>query len=352
MINRLVLALLSAYVVSLSPIPSNAIGYTIAQDSVAHLMSLGKNEESARKWGNAWQYYEKAAKMDGKNAEIQMAIADVCLKMNRMGPAIKAMDSATKLRPNDYATQWRLVQLYFHYDQAAKVVALLPALHEKYPDTKNWAFMVGKSYQTLQNYGKAISYLEIAVKENPADAEALYRIGHMYMLMENYKRAIPYYNRSLAIDSTTSPVRTYELALVLSNNEQFEESLRYFQKALDLGYPARDDFYRNMAQTLADAHQTDKALNLLKEMLSRRPADLGVLNTLAEICSQSGLYQDAINYWDKVLTIDPKSARTLYSIGTAYIKMGKDKEGQKICDRAIEMDPALAVLRHARQRSM
>lgn len=351
MLRKIFLAPLLALLAIAAPRTASAIGVTVIEDSVAYLVSLGRAAEGEKKWGTAWQYYEKASKLDGKNAEIQMAIADVCLKMNRMGPAIKAMDSATKLRPADYATQWKLVKLYFHYDQAAKVVALLPALHAKYPETPGWAFMIGKSYQTLQNYGKAISFLEVAVNEDSTNAEAFYRIGHMYMLMENYKKAIPYYRRSLKLDSASSPVRTYEMALVLSNNEQFEESLRYFQKAIDLGYPARDDFYRNMAQTMADAHQPEKALALMKEMLQRRPADLGVLNTIAEICYQANMYEEAIGYWDRILQIDPKSARTLYTIGTAYIKMGKDKEGQKICDRAIEMEPALAVLRHARQRS-
>jgi tetratricopeptide (TPR) repeat protein len=173
----------------------------------------------------------------------------------------------------------------------------------------------------------------------------------MYLLMEHYKKALPYYERYLAMDSATYPTRTYELALLQSTLEMFEASLANFDKAVARGYKPRDDFYMNMAYTMADAHKTNEAIKMLQEMLDRRPGDLGILNGLADISFQAGMYPEAVHYWDQILKID-NNARTLYSIGTAYIKMGKEKEGQQICDKAISMDPALGVLKHARQMHM
>ena len=122
-----------------------------------------------------------------------------------------------------------------------------------------------------------------------------------------------------------------------------------FQNAIVRGYKARDDFYMNMAYTMADAHKTGEAIDMMKEMLRRRPQDLGLLNGLADVCYHSGRYKEAIACWDRVLGNDDKNARVLYQIGTAYIKMGNDKDGQQLCDQAIGMDPSLAVLKHARQ---
>ena len=320
-------------------------------DSVAFYMELGRRDQQERKYSTAWRYYERAARYDGCNPETQLAIADVCLQMKRMGPAIKALDSAISLRQTDYATQWKLVQLYYYYDQSAKVIELLPALHKHYPDAKGWAYMLGRSYETQQDYGKGINYLLAAIKEEPDNAEALYHTGRMYMLMENYKTAIPYYKRTLALDSSNA-TRTYELALILSTVEQYDSSLSYFQKSIDRGYKPRDDFYMNMAYTLADAKQADRAINIVKGMLERRPGDLGMLNAVAEICSGAGYYEDAIGYWNKVLAIQPHDARTLYAIGTAYIKMGNKNYGEGLCNQAIAIEPALGVLKHARQMQM
>ncbi len=318
------------------------------KDSVSFYLNMGKEDASERRYSTAWKYYERASQIDPKNVEAQVGIAEVCLKMNRMAPAIRAMEAVAAIRPNDYNNQWKLAQIYFNYGQYDKVLTMVPVLRTKVADPKGWAFMLGKAYHSKQNYGKAIEYLQQTMKDEPSNSEAPYLIARMMVQMENYKSAIPYYKKAMSLDST-QPHRVYELALVLATAMQFDESIAYFQMALDKGYKARDDFYMNMAYTMADAHKTDDAIKMMREMLVRRPQDIGLTNGLADICYHSGRFKEAISYWDRLLAQDDKNARALYQIGLAYIKMGKDKDGQALCDRAISMDPALAVLKHAKQ---
>lgn len=322
------------------------------QDSVAYYLKSGKSDIEGRRYSAAWTNFEKASKLDPNSIDAQMGIVDACMKMNRMAPAIRAMEAVTKLAPNDYSTQWKLAQIYFNYGQFDKVIELVPVVYKKVADPKGWAFMLGKAYQTKQEYGKAITYLQQAIKEDPKNAEAPYLIGRMYVQMENYRAAIPFYKNSLALDSSSQPTHVYELALVLATANQFDEAVAYFKMALERGYKARDDFYMNMAYTMADAHKTDEAIKMMEDMLARRPGDIGLLNGLADVCYHSGRYKQAISYWDQLLTGDDKNARALYQIGLAYIKLGKNEEGQQLCDRAITMDPALAVLKHAKQMPM
>jgi tetratricopeptide (TPR) repeat protein len=322
------------------------------QDSVSFFLKTAKSDMEARRYSSAWSSYEKASKLDPKSVDAQMGIMEACLKMNRMAPAIRAMEAATTLVPSDYNLQWKLAQIYFNYGQYDKVIAVVPTIHTKVADAKGWAFMLGKAYQTKQEYGKAITYLQQAIKDDAKNAEAPYLIARMYVQMENYRAAIPFYKNSLALDSSSQPNRVYELALVLATANQFDESIAYFKLALERGYKARDDFYMNMAYTMADAHKTGEAIKMMEEMLSRRPGDIGLLNGLADVCYHSGHYKEAIGYWDQLLAGDDKNARALYQIGLAYIKMGKDKEGQQLCDRAIIIDPSLAVLKHAKQLPM
>ena len=347
--KNLVLALAVAGISQVLPSGARAESVYGNRDSAAFYLLLGKDEQAARKYSVAWKYFEKAAQYDSRNADAQLAIAEVCLKMNRMAPALKALETASALRPTDYDTKWKLVQMYYNFSQFNKVIEILPGLRSKVADPKGWAYMLGKSYHSTQNYGKAIEYLQIALKDEPTNAEPAYLIGRMYVQMANYKAAIPYYEKTLAMDSTTQPGRTYEYALVLATAGKFDASIACFQKALSRGYKPRDDFYMNMAYTMADAHKTDEALTMMKEMLRRRPQDLGLLSGLADVCYHSGRYKEAISYWDRLLGADDHNARALYQIGLAYIKMGNEKDGQQLCDRAIVMDPALAVLKHARQ---
>jgi len=319
-------------------------------DSATYYLSLGKEQEIARKYSEAWRYFDKAASFDPTNVEAQVSIAEVCTKMNKMAPAIQALNEVVKLRPDDGKALLKLGKLYFNFSQWDKVIAIMPKVQQQLPDAKNVAYMLGKSYYSIENYGKALEYLQQAVKEDEENGDAYYLIAHTYTTMSNYKQAIPFYERSLKLDQQTSyETRVYEFAMVLATAGKFDESIVWFQKALDKGYKARDDFYTNFAYTLADAHKTDKAIEMMEEMLKRRPTDIQLINGMADVCYHSGKYKEAINYWDKLISLDEHNARPIYQIGMAYIKLGNVKDGQQLCDKAIAMDPSLAVLRHEKR---
>lgn len=318
-------------------------------DSAEFFFSKGKELQMARQYSNAWGFYEKAARQNPNNEQYHLAIAEVCQTMHRMGPLVRALEAATTIAPNNYTTQGKLIKLYFDFGQYSKVIEKLPAIQSKLPEGADCAWMLGRSHYSTQNYGKAVQYLKTSLKENPKNAEAAYYLGRIMMKEENYKAAIPFYEQALAIDSVVQPARVYELALICATALKPELSIKYFEKALDLKYQPSDDFYINMANTLADANRSDDALKIMRSMLSRRPGDIGLLNGIANVCYQSGRFKESIQYLDELLQIDNKNARALYQIGTAYIKMGKDTDGKRLCDEAIAMDPSLAVLKHAKQ---
>jgi len=344
--RAILISLLGTGCLSLAYQNTATAAVTPNKDSATYYYTMGKQEYNARKYSNAWRYFEKASNFDPSSADLQRSIADVCLIMNKMAPAIKALENANRMKPEDKEVLWKLTQLYFTYSNWEKTIEFCQKVKQQIPGQKGVPFMIGKAYYSMQNYGKGIENLRQAIKEEPENAEAQYLIGRMLVLMSNYKNAVPFYERSLQLDSTTQPTRYYEFAQVLATAEDYDKSIIWFQKALDKGYKARDDFYMNMAYTFADAKKSDKAITMLKELLERRPQDLGLLAGLADVCYHAGRYKDAIGYWDRILAYDDKNARSLYMIGLSYIKMGNDKDGTLLCDRAIAMDPSLAVLKH------
>jgi tetratricopeptide (TPR) repeat protein len=86
----------------------------------------------------------------------------------------------------------------------------------------------------------------------------------------------------------------------------------------------------------------DKGLDIMKEALNRRPTDISLLNMVAEAHYDVKKYDDAINYWDRVLELDKQNASALFMIGMSYQKKGEKQKGQALCDKAIQMDPSLA----------
>ena len=59
-------------------------------------------------------------------------------------------------------------------------------------------------------------------------------------------------------------------------------------------------------------------------------------------------YDDAIRLLSKIADIKSQRCPSLYMAGMTFQKKGEKEKGQKICDKAIEMDPSLA--RHRQKK--
>ncbi len=63
-------------------------------------------------------------------------------------------------------------------------------------------------------------------------------------------------------------------------------------------------------------------------------------------------YETALDYFKKLLDLNPKDANSLFMAGMTFQKMGEKEKGQKICDNAIAMDPSLARNRQKKDMPM
>ncbi len=75
-----------AGMMQLTAVGAGAEGVYTNRDSSSLFFKLGKIDQADRRYASAWKYYEKAAKHDSRDADIQLAISDVCFRMNRMAP--------------------------------------------------------------------------------------------------------------------------------------------------------------------------------------------------------------------------------------------------------------------------
>ncbi len=203
------------------------------------------------------------------------------------------------------------------------------------------AYYIGKANYESENYGDAIKFLNIAAQEDAANGEVPYMLARAYADMMNYKQAIPFFEKALALDATNNRLM-YEMGLIYYAMHDDKNSLTYLLLAAEKGYKRDNEYLENLAIAYLNNGKTDLGLDILKEALKRRPSDMNLLNMMAEANYDAKRYQDAINYWDQMLTIDKQNAAALYMIGMSYQKKGEKEKGIALCDKAIEMDPSLA----------
>ena len=108
-----------------------------------------------------------------------------------------------------------------------------------------------------------------------------------------------------------------------------KNALKYILLAGEKGYKKDNDYLENLGIAYLNVGKLDEGVTILKEILVKKPSDLNILNMVAEAYYYTGKYQDAIDYWDKVLTFDKTNAScTLYD---RYELPEKRREGKRSC---------------------
>ncbi len=325
---------------------TSVVTFNTGVDSADYFLQKGLLEKQNGRRMESLKNFEKAAKYDANSKAITTELASAYLDLRKYTHARDMYKKLVTLGDETPANYKQLMNLSFQLKQNDDVLVYADKLKAADPNEKV-LFFVGKVHYDMDNYGDAIKYLSRAEAEEPANGEIPYMIARSYADMMNYKLAIPYFKKAVALD-TTKNYWVYELGLICYAMHDDKNALKYILEAGNRGYKKDNDYFENLGIAYLNVGELDKGVEMLNEILKKRPSDMNILNMVAEAYYYKGKYDDAIAYWDKVLEYDKESAASLYMIGMAYQKKGGKENNQKgvaLCDKAIEMDPALANLK-------
>lgn len=320
------------------------LNHAFAQlDSAKHYLDEGNKKFESGLYNAAQKDYEKAIQLDPSFTEAYIANGKADLKASRVYQAGQNFNKAFELEPTNKDVINLLLDWNFNNHQNQKAIELAEKCGCADADR-----ITGVSYYRMEDYGKAESYLSKVLKNNPKDAEAAYALGRTYMELDNTKLTLQYYQMAVDADPKRGNWQ-YELALLYYNVNDYKHSLKCFESALSAGYRADNDFLENMGFCQLYAGEADSAMKTLQTVMDRKPNNQALLSDIAFAMYSTKRYQGAVEFYEKVLAIDPKDAKSLYMAGISFQKMGQKEKGQAICDKAIQMDPSLAKNRHKKE---
>jgi tetratricopeptide (TPR) repeat protein len=319
-------------------------------DSAGLLYRRGLEEFHKRLLLTAYGDLRHSLDLEPRQADAQRIFGQVAFELRRFAEAEKAFLQLAELLPEDSSAASGLATIYFwnhQWAQAEQYGQKAAQLHA----AGNWNWLLGKSYYEQEDYVHAFPFLQAASRMDSSNAQIPYLLARAFVDMNNYKPAIAFYQRAISLDSTQARW-IYECALTLATVYQDRDAIRYYQLAVDKGYVPDNDYYENLADSYIAAGMAQQGLDLTLRILDKKPADLELLYSAANIYYKMGKYDLAIDYWDRVLSFDKENARALYMIGMSYQKKGDSSKGRQLCDKAIAMDPSLRNLKQERRVEM
>jgi tetratricopeptide (TPR) repeat protein len=327
-------------VVSITPLATNGI------DSADYFLQKGLLEKQNGRRLESLKNFEKAARYDANSKAITTELAAAYHDLRKYNLALENYKKLVSLGDESAELFKKLMLLSYQLKQNDDVLVYADKLKRVDPNEKV-AYYVGRVNYDNDNYGDAIKYLNMAEKEDATNAEIPYLIARCYADMMNYKLSVPYFKKAIALKPTEA-YWIYELSLICYAMHADKDALKYMIEAGDKGLKKDNDYLENLAIAYLNVGELDKGVEMLNEILKRKPSDMNILNMVAEAYYAKAKFDLAMEYWDKILGYDKENAPALYMIGMCYQKKGGKEnmeKGTRLCDKAIEMDPTLASLK-------
>lgn len=316
-------------------------------DSALALFRRGQAEQAAGRFKPAFELYRGATSLDSSYIEAYRALGQLAVEIRQFEVARQSFRKVLQANPADPAAIVAMGNISFafrRWDEAIQYGQKM--LDLKIGKRAN--YIIGRSYYEQENFGAAFRFLDAAYKDEPQNAEIPFLFARSFVEMSNYKMAVKYYHEAIALDSSKVGW-IYELGMAYQATPDDKAAIPIYELAIARGYKVDNDVMENLSSAYIAAGVPEKGISMLEKMLERRPADLDLLYFMGDTYYRMGKYDNAITHWDKILSYDTQNARSLYMIGMAFQKKGDTKKGQAICDKAIELDPSLAVMRREKQ---
>lgn len=316
-------------------------------DSASYYYNKAKNEIDAKHYAVASRLLDKATKQNPTMIDAFLLNGKISMEMSRVYEAGQYFNKAYELQPSNSIVIEQLMLFNFNNGQSKKAIALA----QQCSNCSQVEKVLGMSYYKSEEYGKAEKYLNTAIQKNDKDAQLVYTLGRTYLELENEKKAIPLFEKAIALEPERNNWMN-ELGLIYYNQSDYKNAVKYFNMALKSGLIQNNDFLENLAFAQLYTGDADNAMKNLNIIQEKKPNNTQLMNDIAFAMYSTKRYEGAIEYYQKLLTLNPKDASSLFMAGMTFQKMGQKEKGQKICDKAIEMDPSLAKNRQKQEMPM
>ena len=184
------------------------------------------------------------------------------------------------------------------------------------------AYQKALYFMDKKEYGKALPYLEIAIKTDISSlkAWAYFQIGYCYGELKSYTKAIEAFKRAIRIDSNDA-ISHYNMGLAYLGLNNHIKAIEAYKQAirLDPDYVAA---YYNMGCCYEEIDSYSKAIEAYRQVIRLDPTHVRTYNNLGIIYAKQGFHEDSIEVFKQAIRINPDFVLAHFNLGISYFLIG------------------------------
>jgi tetratricopeptide (TPR) repeat protein len=310
----------------------------ILNNFAAHLWLAGREQE-------AGQVFRQMVAIEPAHAGANLQLARLALKEGHAAEALRCLNRlAPADRENPRALLPRLEALYRTGDAPGgdALAGRLTVLAERDPDL---AFAAGLALSGAQQFARAESFFEIALKADPANFTLLFNTGAAAASAGHSTRAREVLEAALR-QQPQNVDTLYALALANHALRQWETAVQLLSQAAKID-PARADVQRMLAVATADLGALEDSSAAWNRYLKLRPGDDAARRERGYTDAQRGHPEEGLKDLEWYASRHPDDVLAHYELGQALHAVDLSRALEEFT-RALALDPNYLPARTAR----
>jgi tetratricopeptide (TPR) repeat protein len=317
----------------------------------AHL-KVGDFYATLHDWPEALRQYQEGAAADPKEKTTYLKrIADAWLAQGKGDQATGVVGEILKELPNDDAARAVNASLLMKTGKPDKVEAAVKDLQDlvkKQPDNPLLQFTLGQALLAKGDRNEAAAQFRESVRKRPNYLPSIMALANLELANKDYANALQRAGSALAVNSKLTEARLVRTA-ALTGTHRYPEAraeltalaadlpqnseVQFQLAALDLAEKKfsqamsrlqllyEKDKYRALAglvEVYRAEDQLGKAISLLTLELGKSPNTAAIHSLLADTAMRAAKYDLALEHYQQLQILVPKSAQLQMRLGTAY----------------------------------
>lgn len=144
--------------------------------------------------------------------------------------------------------------------------------------------------------------------------------------------------RNIPDDDIHKPLRSGDSPSKENVSAEFKHRVEILKKAID-DNPNDTTSLREYADLLTAAHMQQESLEYYDKILEVDPNRIDILFSLSFIYYSQGDMKNAGSYTNRILTIEPENANALYNLGAISATIGDTKKAKDIWTKLAKLYP-------------
>jgi tetratricopeptide (TPR) repeat protein len=318
--------------------------YQRAKDAagVGFLLDLGSYYELQRKMDDALEVYQIGLEYEPTEhkPDFLIALASLHARLNNLEQAEVEYRQAIELEPGRAEAYVWLAQMLADKGQLDEAIEVCNQMARQPELAYEAQISIGNLQAARQQYAEAEAAYRQAIDISPKRIDAYLQLASLCQQQDKLDEAEQLLRQAVQNDSTNAEAY-YNLGMIYEHQEVFDRALESYKKATELA-PKYGDAYRARGRIYANLKDTKGLDQMARDILEVGRDDIekyDVYLLVAETYYTAGLYEQAIDYLNNAVTVDPERIDAHDALGLTYEAQQRWAEARNEYEKIGQLSP-------------